>query len=184
MGVKGRRNKNLTDEPTLLGDVQAILDEARNDGFIEGNKVDIEKIVESKGIILEKDTNMDSSISGTLTKNKELDKWVIKVNAKHHIKRQRFTIAHEFAHFCLHKDDRGVFVDEEIYFRKKYRSSIEFNTDSFASELLMPKDLFVKAVKVDGIKRIKDLAESFNVSKLAIEYRAEELNFKTKSNEK
>ena len=184
MGVKGLRVKNLPDEPKVLNNVQAIIDDAKSKGFINGYEVDIESIVKSKGIILEKDTHMDSAMSGILTKDKEKDRWIIRVNAKHHIKRQRYTIAHEFAHYCLHKDDRGSFVDETIYFRKENNSSIEYNADEFAAELLMPKDLFIEAVKKEGIKKITDLADAFNVSKLAIEYRAQKLDFKIKSNER
>ncbi len=182
MGVKGRRSRKLTDEPTLLSDVQSIINNAIDKGYVENYTVDIEKIVKDKGIILKKDTELSSSVSGYL---KMIDKnWVIGVNAKHHPKRQRFTIAHEFAHYCLHKDDRGSFIDEEIYFRKSNDSSIEFNADRFASEILMPEYLFRDAIITNRITKINELAEKFNVSVLAIEHRAKNLNFKTKSNEK
>lgn len=183
MGVKGRRKRDFKDEPTLLKDVQSIIDNAIDKGYIGGYEVDIEKIVKSEGIILEKDFEMESSKSGSLSMDKELGKWVIRVNGKHHIKRQRFTIAHEFAHYCLHKDEQGSFVDEEIYFRKDHESSIEYNADLFASEILMPRSLFVKAIKEDKIKKIKELSDKFNVSTMAITIRAENLGFKTKSHE-
>ena len=182
MSVKGRRSRKLTDEPTLLSDVQSIIDNAIGKGFIEEYNVDIEKIVKDKGIILKKDNELSSSVSGYL---KMIDKkWIIGVNAKHHPKRQRFTIAHEFAHYCLHKDDRGSFIDEEIYFRKSNDSSIEFNADRFASEILMPEDLFKDAIVTKGITKIKELSNIFNVSVMAIELRAKFLNFKTKTDEK
>ncbi|WP_321413050.1 ImmA/IrrE family metallo-endopeptidase [uncultured Desulfobacter sp.] len=184
MGVKGRRKRDLQDEPTLLKDVQSIIDNAIEKGFVKDYEVDIERIVENEGIILEKDFEMESSKSGSLSKDKKQDKWVIKVNGKHHVKRQRFTIAHEFAHYCLHKDEQGSFVDEEIYFRKDHESSIEYNADVFASEILMPKVLFDKAIKEDNIKKIKELSDKFNVSTMAITIRAEKLGFKTKSHEK
>ncbi len=184
MGVKGRRRRDFQDEPTLLNDIDSIIDEAKEKGFIIDYEVDIERIVENQGIKLVRDYDMESSMSGMLTKDKTLDLWVITVNGKHHIKRQRFTIAHEFAHFCLHKDEKGSFVDEEIYFRKDHESSIEFNADRFASEILMPKNLFIKAVTKDNIKKIKELSDRFNVSTMAITLRAEKLDFKTKSHEK
>lgn len=183
MGVKGRRIKQLDDEPTVLNSVKAIIEKAKDSGFIEDYEVDIEKIIESQGIILEKDQNMDSSLSGVLSKDKESNKWEIRVNAKHHIRRQRYTMAHEFAHYCLHKDERGTFVDETVYFRKANDSSIEFNADKFAAELLMPSEYFRKAIENDGIKKIKDLAEKFNVSRIAVEKRAGSLKYKFKSHE-
>ena len=184
MGVRGRRKRDLSDEPTLLKDVQSIIDNAIEKGYVKDYEVNIEKVVENEGIILEKDYEMESSKSGSLSMDKEQGKWVIRVNGKHHIKRQRFTIAHEFAHYCLHKDEKGSFVDEEIYFRKDHESSIEYNADVFASEILMPKSLFERAIRVDGIKSIKELSERFNVSTMAITIRAEKLGFKTKSHEK
>lgn len=184
MGVKGRR-KILEDEPTSLKDVEDILEMARTQGYINGYEVDIEEIIKSnEEIILEKDSNMMPSMSGSLTKDKELDKWIIKVNAKHHQRRQRFTMAHEYAHYILHKDDQGRFVDEEIYFRKDHESPIEYNADTFAAELLMPEYLFRKAISEDGIKKINELSDLFNISKAAIAIRAENLGFKTKAHGK
>ena len=167
-----------------MQDVESIIEKAKKNGFITGYEINIEEIVKGEGINLVKDHDMESSRSGILKMDKNSGKWVIIVNGKHHIKRQRFTIAHEFAHYCLHKDEQGTFVDEEIYFRKDHENSIEYNADSFASELLMPKYLFEKAVKVDGIKKIKELSEKFNVSTMAVIIRAEKLDFKTKTHEK
>ena len=185
MGVKGRRKILLKDEPTSLKDVESVLNMAREQGFINHYEVDIEEIVKSHDeLILEKDPNMEASMSGSLSKNKISNKWVIKINAKHHIKRQRFTMAHEFAHYILHKDDQGKFVDEEIYFRKDHDSPIEYNADLFAAKLLMPEDLFRQAINEDGVKKISELSELFNISKAAIAIRAEKLGFKTTAHEK
>jgi Zn-dependent peptidase ImmA (M78 family) len=168
----------------LHKDVESILELAKEKGFIDNYEIDIEKIVTENGLILERDNSLESSLSGSLSKDKKRDKWIIKVNGNHHIKRQRFTIAHEFAHYILHKDEQGTFVDEEIYFRKDHASAIEYNADNFASELLIPEVLFKEAVINRGIKKIKDLSDLFNVSSAAINMRAEKLGFKTKSNEK
>lgn len=182
MGVKGKRSRVLEDEPTRLKEVSDIVDYAMENGFIENYQVNIEKIVEGNGIKLKKENNLPSSVSGYLKMID--DEWVIGVNTKHHPKRQRFTIAHEFAHYILHKDERGTFIDEEIYFRKSKDSSIEYNADRFAAEILMPQNIFLKAVKEEKITRIKDLSDRFNVSVMAIEMRAKDLNFKIKSNER
>lgn len=182
MGVKGRRKVLREDEPTSLKDVESILEMAQKEGYIDNYEVNIEEIIKSNDeIVLVKDSEMEPSMSGSLSKDKELGKWVIKVNAKHHVKRQRFTMAHEFAHYILHKDDQGKFVDEEIYFRKDHSSPIEYNADTFAAELLMPHDAFKRAISEDGIKKINELAGLFNVSKAAITIRAAKLGFKTKT---
>lgn len=184
MGVKGKRRKvKLEGEPTLLKDINSILNTAQEKGFISKHEVDIEKIIKNEGIELIKDTEMESSLSGSLYKDKDKNNWVIKVNAKHHKKRQRFTMAHEFAHYCLHKDASGTFVDEEVYFRKYHVSSIEYNADSFASEILMPENKFKNAIELENIKSIKTLSDMFNVSTSAILIRAKNLGYKTKKDE-
>ena len=183
MGVKGRRNRSFVDEPSVLRNVEDIIELAKKNGHIEGYQVDIEKIINNhKDLVLRKDDKLKSTVSGYL-KFKE-GKWELGVNSNHHVKRQRFTMAHEFAHFVLHRDERGTFEDEEIYFRKGNDSSIEFKADEFAAALLMPESLFKKAIIEDGIKKITELAELFNVSTLAIKHRAQSLNFKTSPNEK
>ena len=179
MGVKGKRSLKLSDEPTLLRNIEDIISKAREKGFINNYQVDIKEIVKSHGVIL-REESMPSSLSGYL---RFIDqKWVIGVNSKHHPKRQRYTIAHEFAHYILHRDDRGEFEDEEIYFRSDKTSSIEFKADEFAGEILMPDDLFRHAIK-NGLKQIEELANAFNVSTLAVKVRAQMLGFKMKANE-
>lgn len=183
MGIRGRRNSNAPGEPSALLDVKQIVEEARKKGLIDGYMVDIVSIVKNTpDIVLEMDNNMESSLSGILAKDKEKEIWRIKINAKHHIKRQRFTLAHEYAHYMLHRDSKGTFVDEVIYFRKASDSAIEYNADKFAAELLMPEDDFRRAVD-SGHKSVQELSDLFNVSSIAVEIRAKSLNFKTRSNE-
>ena len=179
MGVRGIRSRKYIDEPTLLNDIKDIIAKAKEEGFVSGYEVDIRKIVKQNDVEI-REEDLSSSYSGYL---KYIDgKWVIGVNKNHHPKRKRFTIAHEFAHYCLHRDERGSFMDKEIYFRKSNESSIEFKADEFASELLMPEDLFKDALK-SGIKKIKDLADSFNVSTQAIKHKATNLGYKMKTDE-
>lgn len=177
MGVKGRRIRKFNDEPSLTKGVEGVIKIVKEKCFIKDKyKINIEALINSdSNIELKFDDEMESSISGSLIKDKENNKWVLRVNSKHHPKRQRFTMAHEYAHFILHKDTRGSFVDEEIFFRKDKSSSIEYNADKFASELLMPEDLFLKAVREDGIKDVKELSNLFEVSAMAVKLRADEL---------
>lgn len=180
MGVKGNRTKVIVGEPTLTKGIDSVINKAKEVGCIsEKGLVDIKKLINTESdLILVESDDLDSTISGMLSKDKKLDKWILTVNAKHHPKRQRFTMAHEYAHYILHKDDRGTFVDEEIYFRKENNHSIEYNADLFASELLMPEENFINAIRVDGIKTIKELSDRFNVSAMAIELRAKKLKEK------
>lgn len=176
MGVKGRRIRKFVDEPPLTKGAEDVIKQIRDKGLIKDYEVNIQKYIEGdEDIDFKLDTEMEPSMSGSLIKDKVSGKWKLRVNAKHHPKRRRFTMAHEYAHYVLHKDERGTFVDEEVYFRKDNNSSIEYNADKFASELLMPQDLFLKAVREEEIRDVKKLSEMFNVSAMAIKLRAEEL---------
>ena len=118
MGVLGRRIKNnLEDEPTLLGDIDAIIQKAKNKGMISNYVVDIKAIVEDEGIKIKKE-DLPSSFSGYLKKNS--NNWIIGVNKNHSDKRQRFTITHEFAHYILHrKDDQDALLWRRYNFFQK-----------------------------------------------------------------
>jgi len=177
MGVKGRRIRRNIEEPTLLGNINDIIHKAKSKGFVNKYTVDIEAIVKSHGLEIKLE-ELPSSVSGYLKKLD--DKWVIGVNINHHIKRQRFTIAHEFAHYILHRQEGGYFEDT-IFFRHENDSSLEYKANEFASELLMPDELLNTALE-KGTKKIVDLAESFVVSVQAIKFRARDLGYSIKTN--
>ena len=175
MGIKGRRVKK-NGEPSLFASVEHIINQAIADGLINDGLVDINKIVEREGIEIKKDSTLSSAISGYL---RCIDgKWVIGVNASHHLKRQRFTIAHEFAHYIYHKDDYGDFVDEEIYFRSESTNNIEYKANQVASELIMPEKYFHEAIK-SGFNTVEKLADKFDVSTTAVKIRAINLGYRS-----
>lgn len=178
MGVKGRRIIKNVDEPTLLGDINDIIEKAKKAGFIDTERVDIVSIVKENGIkIIEE--NLPSTTSGYLAFVD--DSWVIGVNVNHSSRRKRFTIAHEFAHFCLHKSEKNYFVDA-IFFRDENLTSIEYTANSFAAKLLMPEEYIIKSIK-DGILSLSDLADRFDVSVLALKNRIIGLGFKLEDDE-
>ena len=55
------------------------------------------------------------------------------------------------------------------------RDNASENADYFAIELLMPKELFLKAVNDDGIRNIKDLSDLFLVPEFCVIERANQL---------
>jgi Zn-dependent peptidase ImmA (M78 family) len=178
MGVKGRRIITGIEEPTLLGDIDSIINDARTRGFISDYLVNIEAIIKSFDIAILKE-DLPSTISGYLKKFG--DKWTIGINKNHHIRRQRFTLAHEFAHFCLHRSDNGFFEDT-IFFRDENLTSIEYAANTFAANLLMPEEAVRNLIR-SGIVTIKDLSEKFNISTLAMKNRVISLGYKIKDDE-
>lgn len=105
----------------------------------------------------------------------------IAVNALHHPNRQRFTIAHELAHHVLHasKLASGVHVDKVILMRDvlatKGVDDFEIEANTFASELLMPRQLFAEIVghgiDLNDETRLSEIARRFKVSLAALQYR-------------
>lgn len=117
---------------------------------------------------------MDNHLSGCLI-NRESG-WLIKINSLHHPRRQRFTMAHELAHYFLHRDRRREFVDQ-ILFRSDETDPIEREANRFAGELLMPEASIRKRLQ-SGENKVEDLARYFGVSSLAMRVRAKQIGLK------
>ena len=84
--------------------------------------VNIEEKIRSEGIILNKNyLDFKDNICGEI--KKENGKFIININGVHHYYRQRFTMAHELAHFELHRDLIGEGVDDNIDYKKLYRKN-------------------------------------------------------------
>ena len=83
-----------------------------------------------------------------------------------YVGKKRFTIAHELGHVELHKNVQPLFLDNDNtleYFKKGHQ---ETEANEFASELLMPKNLFLK--ECEGKKfspdLLRTLSEKFKTS--------------------
>jgi Zn-dependent peptidase ImmA (M78 family) len=105
----------------------------------------VEEIAEGYGIEVRYEPAEDELSGALIRKPGEI---VIGVNASHHPNRQRFTIAHEIAHYLLHK---GVDVHVDQDFRINLRdqrseafSREEIEANRFAAELLMPTEFIEK----------------------------------------
>ena len=88
---------------------------------------------------------------GLLKTNKTRSKWLILYNnATPSEGRKRFTIAHEFGHYILHRHQQDLFEcgDDDIETGDNNERDIEAEADLFASTLLMPLDDFRR--QVDG----------------------------------
>jgi Zn-dependent peptidase ImmA (M78 family) len=136
--------------------------------------LDIERVVKGYNIDLVREAMADE-LSGFLENRG--DGWVIGVNALHHPRRQRFSIAHELAHFLLHRSHQEGFRDRTfLRYKDEASSSIESEADRFAGELLMPESEF-RSVVAKGVTSVEDIANHFDTSSMAIRYRAKQLGF-------
>lgn len=88
---------------------------------------------------------------GLLKANKSRSKWLVLYNSATPSEgRKRFTIAHEFGHYILHRHQQDLFEcgDGDIETGDNNERDIEAEADLFASTLLMPLDDFRR--QVDG----------------------------------
>ncbi|MDH1657462.1 ImmA/IrrE family metallo-endopeptidase [Pseudomonas mosselii] len=154
--------------------VAQVLDIAKQGG-VQTSPLDVKALLGVLGISLIS-IPMEDDISGMLSLSDNGKDWVVKVNALHHPNRQRFTIAHEIAHFCRHRFLQAKFEDLN-FFRNGESNQMEVEANRFASELLMPESIFRDKVRaLSG--SIEDIASFFKVSTLAVRVRAKNLGMK------
>lgn len=128
--------------------------------------VRITAITEKYGIDVY-NSSMSRNISGAIIK--EGDKYVIYVNDKHPKNRQRFTIAHEIAHYILHKEKIGDNLTDNAMYRSKLSNVFERQANILASEILMPVNFVMQFIEEN--KSVSEMASLFKVSEGAMRIR-------------
>ncbi|MCL2566577.1 MAG: ImmA/IrrE family metallo-endopeptidase [Alphaproteobacteria bacterium] len=104
--------------------------------------VDLDELAKLEGIelIYSEHNRYKYEFAGLI---KRIDgKYIIIINGDHPKNRQRFTLAHEIAHYFLHKDEieEAAIVDDGLY-RSGVADKIERAANIFAAEILMPNNL-------------------------------------------
>lgn len=97
----------------------------------------------------------------------------IYINNQEHPKRGNFTIAHELGHYFLHRDYYLKNPDKyEVFYRKpvnsQENSAMEGEANTFAANLLVPKNILDKYHEIASIESLSNL---FAVSEDIIRYR-------------
>ncbi|MBB3607616.1 ImmA/IrrE family metallo-endopeptidase [Rhizobium sp. BK602] len=110
-----------------------------------------------------KAATLDVGISGEIAPDPDIvGAFKIRIN-RHEVKtRQRFTLAHEIAHFLLHKDRIGNGIVDNILYRSTLSDKYEAEANRLAADILMPE-----AVILDWRKQRKGLAKRECVHPLA-----------------
>ncbi|SFR39397.1 protein of unknown function [Marinobacter gudaonensis] len=148
-----------------------LLEAAKNQG-IQTVPLDVERLAGSFGVKV-KVVPMKDEVSGHLSLND--GQWEIAVNALHHPKRQRFTLAHELGHYVLHRWQCQKFEDTKL-FRNNETNPMEAEANRYAADLLMPEPEFRNYINTVS-KNINDIADYFDVSAYAVRVRAKNLGF-------
>lgn len=112
-----------------------------------------------------------NGISGAIIKQED-NSYAIYINSSDVITRQRFTAAHEIAHFLLHRDKIGNNITDNAMYRSRLSNVLERQANRLASEILMPKKYVNQFIKED--KSIFEMSNLFNVSEDAMRIRLEE----------
>lgn len=146
--------------------------------------VDLDQVVGYLGLSLD-ETPLENEYSGFLAVKEK----TIVVNLRHPPARRRFTIAHEIGHYQLHRrsEDIPVFIDRTVYHRKESAEGVdhlmEMQANAYAAGLLMPEallDAYLEKHPTLDLEKpadIKALAEDFEVSRPAMEFRLKNLGF-------
>lgn len=109
---------------------------------------------------------IDDALGGT-------SKYAIVVNGTHPEVRQRFTIAHEIAHFVLHRPEVGAGISDNEFYRSSLSNKQETEANKLAAEILMPYSLIKRIKEEESLddSDAKALAKALNVSEVAMKIR-------------
>jgi hypothetical protein len=133
--------------------------------------VDVEAIAKDLGIKIYRE-DLGSEIFGSLLRDRSRGGWsgyAICLNRNNHPNRQRFTLAHEIAHFVLHRDLAEAGIIDDIHYRSTLSNIHETQANQLAADILMPRALVAK----EYVSRMEGppLAARFLVSELAMNIR-------------
>lgn len=152
---------------SLPGDVKEKLEI-----FLSEYPVKLGALAKSLGVTVLLST-LPRGVSGQI--GKEGDKFVIRINRHEARHRQRFTLAHEIAHYILHKDkieEAGKWT-ENVLLRSGQPEDVEFEANRLASDLVIPSNKLKEAANLYAneltTETLEDLAKRFGVSTAAME---------------
>jgi Zn-dependent peptidase ImmA (M78 family) len=147
--------------------------------------IQIDHLIAKRNLTI-KYSDLGEGVSGVLLISNE--NGVIGVNDSDSEERKRFTKAHEFGHYELHRNNKDLFINKKgftLLFRDEKSTigefKIEQEANSFAAAILMPEKYIIQEVEKNNYdlyedECIKKLAKTFKVSTTAMTYRIANLN--------
>lgn len=168
----GPTESQLLDAATL-DTPERILAYCKDKKFFNGHATDVRKLIEDNkelSLSFEDIGEYDAYIEKVADK-----KFKIVVNKKHSPTRQRFSMAHEYIHYQIHRDRIDQMPHgERILHRSEEKNKIEFQANQYAAQILMPEDTFFQIARATN-GDITRIAKEFEVSPLAVRYQAKSL---------
>lgn len=168
--------KRTTLSPNLLDTPERVLEYCRQEKIPCNEYVDIEAVINANPEL--RLVYKDLGANDAYIKRVASNLFEIAVNKKHHPNRQRYSMAHEYAHYILHREKIDEMPEgEQILHRNGTRNDIESQANRFAAEILMPPALF-EAALIASNRKIKETAHILRVSQEALTYRLPALGYK------
>jgi hypothetical protein len=156
---------------SLLDHVRATIEEHQ-----DAAPVKLSQLARALGVPV-KAATLAPGISGEIRPDGE--GFVIRVNRHDPSKRQRFTVAHELAHFLLHSDQINNGIADDVLYRSALSDRREAQANRLAADILMPDELVRQSVEAAQEKGVGDLilflAEQFSASEGAMRIKLEQL---------
>lgn len=143
--------------------------------FLEVVPVRIASMARALGLEV-KSATLRPRISGQIQPSpNSLSGYRIRVNRHEAKTRQRFTIAHEIAHYLLHRDFIGDGIEDSILYRSTLSDPREAEANRMAAQLLMPEAAIINSLRRHGGRAKPSIAaimaEEFDVSEAAMRIR-------------
>lgn len=136
-------------------------------------------IAQALGVEL-KAATLKPGISGEI-RRKDDQSYRIRVNRHDPSRRQRFTVAHELAHFLLHRDEIGDGIEEDKLYRSILSDAREQQANRLAADILMHpdtiRDAYDEAMEIGVGDPVLHVADVLNVSEAAAEVRLKVLGY-------
>lgn len=134
------------------------------------------------------ETYIEENISGLVVVDEkkwekyDSDKFIL-VNLSESPARRRFTIAHELAHYVLHRDGQKLYAHRDMKAGSENKAKIESEANYFAANILMPESEVKRCVeewkmevgKIPTFILTKKIADTFVVSESAAGVRLRQL---------
>lgn len=115
---------------------------------------------------------LGSTVSGLIRRDRDEggeSGYLILVNQDHPPNRQRFTVAHEIAHFVLHCGGAEREIRDDQFYRA-LSGPLEREANEMAADILMPWHL-INGLQDRGVTDLVDLARELRVSRQALAIR-------------
>jgi hypothetical protein len=144
-------------------------------GFQRTAPVDVKGIASALGLAVWESSKLDQNVSGKLLRdpiNGGSAGFSIIVNSNDPLVRKRFTVAHEIAHFILHRQMIGAeLVDNALFRSSGLTTTEEAQANRLAADILMPRHLLEEIAPPPFDKSFTFLANKFQVSEQAMQIR-------------